>query len=322
MARRASSVTAGPRGSTAATAAAATSGRTRTTTRASPSTRRPSIPRELYIPDLSAKIAQIGSGSSYVIAELDGAFTKYYEATVETEYHGKKTFLRGSYTWSHYYGNFDQDSTSTVNNDQNIFIGSSNIGDGAGRQLWDMKTAISTATARTCSSSTGRTSSAGTPTPARSSSPSPGTPWEAWNYELYKSLTSSTSDTIRYAEPAGSRRTRRPLPARPQLHAELPVPRPLQRADRRGFVQRGKQPDGLQHPAEHAQLAVRPAADTTGIRDGSRCVQAQFKVLGPGSRARVKVRVGAGGADGRALWVPDSGALSTSALGLGLPAPA
>ena len=39
------------------------------------------IPRELYIPDLTARIAQIGSGSTYVIAELDGAFTRYYEAT-------------------------------------------------------------------------------------------------------------------------------------------------------------------------------------------------------------------------------------------------
>ena len=46
--------------------------------------------------------------------------------------------MRGSYTWSHYYGNFDQDNTTT-DNDANIFIGSSNIADGAGRQLWDFK---------------------------------------------------------------------------------------------------------------------------------------------------------------------------------------
>ena len=37
----------------------------------------PGIPRELYIPDLAAQLAQIGSGSTYVIAELDGAYTKY-----------------------------------------------------------------------------------------------------------------------------------------------------------------------------------------------------------------------------------------------------
>ena len=42
------------------------------------------------------------------------------------------------YTWSHYYGNFDQDS-SAATNDANIFIGSSNIADGAGRQLWNFR---------------------------------------------------------------------------------------------------------------------------------------------------------------------------------------
>ena len=46
--------------------------------------------------------------------------------------------MRGSYTWSHYYGNFDQDS-SGVTNDANVFIGSSNIADGAGRQLWNFR---------------------------------------------------------------------------------------------------------------------------------------------------------------------------------------
>ena len=42
---------------------------------------RSDIPRELYIPDLTAQLAQIGSGSSYVIAELDGAYSKFWEAT-------------------------------------------------------------------------------------------------------------------------------------------------------------------------------------------------------------------------------------------------
>ena len=97
------------------------------------------IPRELYIPDLPARLAQIGSGSTYVIAELDGSFTKYYEATLESEWRGAKTFVRGSYTWSHYFGNFDQDNTTGLTNDMNTFIGSSNIADGAGRQLWDNK---------------------------------------------------------------------------------------------------------------------------------------------------------------------------------------
>lgn len=94
------------------------------------------IPNELYIPNLGEQRSQIGAGSSYVIAELDGAFTKFLEATMESEWRGDRTFLRGSYTWSHYYGNFDQDNTTTVN-DQAIFVGSSFIADGPGSQLWD-----------------------------------------------------------------------------------------------------------------------------------------------------------------------------------------
>ena len=50
------------------------------------------IPRELYVPDLAAKLAQIGNGSTYVIAELDGAYTKYYEVTAESEWRGDKAF--------------------------------------------------------------------------------------------------------------------------------------------------------------------------------------------------------------------------------------
>ncbi len=98
------------------------------------------IPRELYIPNLSDQLAQIGSGSSYVIAELDGAFTDYRELTLESEYRKGRAWVQGSYTRSRYYGNFDQDGSTTADsNDANIFIGSSNIGDGAGRQLWDNK---------------------------------------------------------------------------------------------------------------------------------------------------------------------------------------
>jgi len=34
-----------------------------------------------------------------------------------------------------------------------------------------------------------------------------GQPWETWDSDVYRHLTSSTSDTIRYAEKAGSRRS-------------------------------------------------------------------------------------------------------------------
>ena len=58
---------------------------------------------------------------------------------MEGEWRGAKTFVRGTYTFMRYYGNFDQDNTTGAVNDMNTFIGSSNIADGAGRQLWDFK---------------------------------------------------------------------------------------------------------------------------------------------------------------------------------------
>jgi len=166
----------------------------------------PGVPRELYIPDLAAKIAQIGSGSTYVIAELDGAFTKYYEATLESDWRAGNAYLRGSYTWSHYYGTFDQDNTSTTY-DFATFIGSSNIADGAGRQMWDNKYGDLHGDRRHLGKVYGYYTlpwhaSAGALALYQS-----GHPWEFWSFEPYKSLTTSTSDTNRYAEPAGRRKS-------------------------------------------------------------------------------------------------------------------
>jgi len=166
----------------------------------------PGIPRELYIPDLAARRAQIGSGSTYVIADLDGSFSKYYEGALEAEWRGDKTFIRGSYTYSHYYGNFDQDNATGVNNDQNTFIGSSNIADGAGRQLWNFKYGTLRGDRPHLVKIYGAeqlpwNSSAGFFFVFQS-----GQPWEIQSLEPYKSLTTSTSDSNRFAEPAGSRR--------------------------------------------------------------------------------------------------------------------
>ena len=166
----------------------------------------PGIPRDLYIPDLSARLAQIGSGSTFVIAELDGAYTRYVEATLESEWRGSRSFVRGSYTFSRYRGNFDQDNSST-GNDDNIFIGSSNIADDAGRQLWDRKDGILRGDRPHLLKVYGYRAlpwhaSAGAFAVAQS-----GQPWEAWSYEPYIALTTSTSDTNRYAEQAGSRRS-------------------------------------------------------------------------------------------------------------------
>jgi hypothetical protein len=164
------------------------------------------IPREPYIPDLSARLAEITSGSTYVIAELDGAYTRYYETTFESEWRGSKAFVRGSYTWSKYYGNMDQDNTSLTSNDSNIFIGSSNIADGAGRQLWDFKDGRLRGDRPHMLKVYGFYQlpwhgSVGAYVIAQS-----GQPWEGWSVEPYRALTTSTDVTDRYGEPAGSRR--------------------------------------------------------------------------------------------------------------------
>ncbi len=167
------------------------------------------IPREPYIPDLVPKLTQIGTGgsaSSYVIAELDGAYTRYWEGSVEIEWQGSKGQGNLSYTRSRYYGNFDQDN-STSGNDAAIFMGSSNIADGAGRQMWDFKdgTLRGDRPHMLKASASWRLNwkaTVGAFFVAQS-----GQPWEMWSYEPYRALTTSTSNTNRYAEKAGSRRS-------------------------------------------------------------------------------------------------------------------
>ncbi|MGA7616771.1 MAG: TonB-dependent receptor [Thermoanaerobaculia bacterium] len=164
-----------------------------------------SVPHELYIPNLNDMRNQIGSGSSYVIATLDGAFTKYYEATFESNLQATENlYFHGTYTWSHYYGNFDQDATSTTY-DFATFIGSSNIADGPGRQVWDNKYGNLHADRRNLLKLDGYYRLPWNATVGAFTFYQSGDHWEAWSYEPYSSLTSSRSDTNRYAEPAGSR---------------------------------------------------------------------------------------------------------------------
>jgi len=165
----------------------------------------PGIPTDDYIPDLQDIRDEIG-GSSYVIAELDGAYTEYWEASFEAEYNVDKLSVTGSYVWSHYYGNFDQDN-STTENDANTFIGSSFIADGAGRQLWDFRKGDLRGDRRHMLKAYGSyqfdwNGRAGAFFVFQS-----GQPWEAWDVEVYRDLTGSSSDTSRYAEPAGKRTT-------------------------------------------------------------------------------------------------------------------
>ena len=168
----------------------------------------PGIPQALYIANLSDQLAQIGSGSSYVIAELDGAFTDYRELTVEGEYRKARAWVQGWYTRSRYYGNFDQDGSTTADsNDANIFIGSSNIGDGAGRQLWNNKLGLLRGDRPNAFKIYGAYSLSWNASVGAFAIAQSGQPWEKHSYLPYASLTTNTSDTDRYAEPAGSHRS-------------------------------------------------------------------------------------------------------------------
>jgi hypothetical protein len=165
----------------------------------------------LYIENLDDQRRQIGSGtlsgSSYVIAELDGAYTKYQEATIESDWIGRRASLRGSYTWSKYWGNFDQDNTTTVN-DSNIFIGSSFVADGPGRQLWNFRDGRLRGDRPHMFKMYGSYSfdwhgALGAFFIAQS-----GQPWEAWDRLPYSTLPGAdTNDAGKYVEPAGSQRT-------------------------------------------------------------------------------------------------------------------
>ncbi len=181
------------------------------------------IPKAYYIPNLYQMMNQL-TGTTYaddfaarnvfVIAQLDNAFTKYYEVGTDLEWRGPKTYVNASYTWSHYYGNFDQDNTTTTaGNDSNIFVGSSNIADDFGRQLWNNKYGNLSGDRRHKLKVFG---SYELPWQARVGAYfiyQSGQPWQLQDYTVYTADrtaqgSTSTSDTNRYAEPAGSRRTR------------------------------------------------------------------------------------------------------------------
>jgi hypothetical protein len=168
-----------------------------------------------YVPNLGSVATPgtirnaIGSGSTYVIANLDGAFTKYLESTVESEWHGEHLMLSGSYTLSHFYGNFDQDNTTFNSaNDTATFIGSSNIGDGAGHQLWDFKYGDLRGDRRNVAKS-----NVVYTLPWHASLGAflllyqSGQPYQLESVLPYRALTGSASDTNRYAEPAGRRKS-------------------------------------------------------------------------------------------------------------------
>jgi hypothetical protein len=153
-----------------------------------------------YIPELADYRDEVG-GSSYVIAEVDGGQTKYWEWSVEAEWHGDRTYLSASYVWSHYYGNFDQDNT-TAGNDANNFIGSSFYGDGKGRMVWDQRYGTLIGDKPHKFKAQGYYELDWDATVGAYFVFQSGEAWTAWDGSLY----GYSSSTSRYAEPAGSRR--------------------------------------------------------------------------------------------------------------------
>ena len=158
----------------------------------------------LYVPNLDEIRAEIG-GSSYVVAELDQAYTRYIEAALEIEFRGENAYLNASYVRSRYTGNFDQDNTSGVN-DANRFIGSSNLADGYGRQLWDNKDGVLRGDRPHLLKAFGYINVRSRGRAGMFLIYQSGQPWEAWDSVAY-GLPSYFSSTIRYAEQAGSRRS-------------------------------------------------------------------------------------------------------------------
>ncbi|WP_316415768.1 TonB-dependent receptor [Mesoterricola silvestris] len=176
------------------------------------------VPHTLYIPDLATKLSNLGANggpmngnTSAVIAQLDGAFTKFYEVCAETEWRRGDAYASFSYTWSHYYGNFDQDNTANGSaNDLNLFIGSSNIADSAGTQIWDNKYGNLAGDQRHKIKLFGSYAFPWNGKLGVYAVYQTGMHWQKTDYKVYQALitatgSTSTSDTARYAEPAGSR---------------------------------------------------------------------------------------------------------------------
>ncbi len=158
-------------------------------------------PEEPYIPELDDYRAEIG-GSSYVIAQLDRSKTDYYEVSVEAEWTFERFYLQASYTWSTYDGNFDQDN-ATTDNDANTFIGSSLLADGRGRQLWNFKDGTLRGERKHILKAYGFYDLSWDATVGFYTFFQSGQPWEKWDGSIY----GYSSDTIRFAEPAGARRS-------------------------------------------------------------------------------------------------------------------
>ncbi len=158
-----------------------------------------------YVPNLAAIRAEIG-GSTYVIAEVDGGYTKYWEASLEAEWTGDRTYLNASYVRSRYRGNFDQDNTTTVN-DANTFVGSSFYNDARGQYVWDNKDGTLSGDRPHILKIYGHYTTDWKANIGAYLVYQSGQPWETWSSNYYgNGLVNASAAISSFAEPAGSRR--------------------------------------------------------------------------------------------------------------------
>ncbi len=158
-------------------------------------------PEEPYIPNLNDYRDEIG-GSTFVIAEVPNAYTDYDEVSLEAEWAQDNWYVQASYTWSDFRGNFDQDN-ATSENDFNTFIGSSLLSDGRGRMLWNMKDGQLRGDRTHLFKAYGYYQFSWNGSVGAYALYQSGQPWETWDGSLY----GYSSDTIRFAEPAGTHRS-------------------------------------------------------------------------------------------------------------------
>jgi len=157
------------------------------------------------VPNLAAIRAEIG-GSTYVIAEVDGGYTKYWEASLEAEWTGDRTYLNASYVRSRYRGNFDQDNTTTVN-DANTFVGSSFYNDARGQYVWDNKDGTLSGDRPHILKIYGHYTTDWKANIGAYLVYQSGQPWETWSSNYYgNGLVNASAAISSFAEPAGSRR--------------------------------------------------------------------------------------------------------------------
>ncbi len=147
-------------------------------------------------------------GSSYVIAELDGAFTKYYEAEPRGRAAGQASRSCAAPTPGATTTATSTRTTPTTDNDavdlHRLVVHRRRRRPAALGLPLRRPARRPPAPAQ---GSTATTSCPGTRNAGAFAVYQSGQPWEVWDVERYRALTTSTSDANRFAEPAGSRET-------------------------------------------------------------------------------------------------------------------